>query len=126
MITIYNYEINKSLAMLLYWIPLAVCSFGYLIRTFKNYLKDKNRRDGNDDNTYYTPTETLGDLIGRGLISIIPIANILAAIFDVMPEILSKLFHWIGEKFNKPLVPDNDAAKQKRQEIQAEKYKSQN
>lgn len=124
MIQIFSYEISRNLAILLYWVPLAFCVFGYSIRTCMNYIKDKRNRDGamaKKGVGYYVPTDKLGDLIGRGIISVVPVGNIFAAVFDLAPQIFGKLFKWIGATFDQPLVPDNEEAEEARSQMAANK-----
>lgn len=93
---------NSVVGIILYWCPMLMCAIGYFARTFKNYRKDIVARK--IDRGYY-PTDTIGDLIGRGLISIIPIGNLLAALFDVAPDMFSGIFKWFNRVFRQPLVP---------------------
>jgi hypothetical protein len=98
---ILNFNLTSVMGLLLYWLPLSVCVFWYTVRTWANYQKDMAKRDDN----FYRPTDTIGSLIGRALVSIIPVANLLAAIFDIAPGMLSVFFSWIGRVFDQPLVP---------------------
>ena len=122
---------NPYLAILCYWMPLVVCFIGYILRTNENYQKDIANRDAYEsyqlakvkvecdemkdedfkqlypksDYCYsYTPTDTYGSLLGRALLTIVPIANIFAAIFDVSPKLFQNLFDWISKVFNTPIV----------------------
>jgi len=93
---------------LLYWLPVCVCTVGYIARTYNNYQKDlKARAEWVSDsiNHYYTPTDTVGTLIGRGIVSLVPVANLLAAVFDVAPRLLGNFFKMLGDIFDQPLVP---------------------
>lgn len=110
---ILNLKINSTLGILLYWLPLIFCGMGYFLRTYRNYQKDKAQRIKPGE-PWYVPTDKIGTLIGRGLISIIPIANLCAAVFDVAPEFFSKFFERLEDIFNTPLVPDSESAKAKR------------
>lgn len=109
---ILNLKINSTLGIFLYWLPLALCAVGYISRTYHNYQRDKTERIR--PGAYYTPSDTIGTLIGRGLISIIPVANVCAATFDVAPELFGRFFDKLEIIFSAPLVPDNDSAKAKR------------
>lgn len=112
------------MGMLLYWLPLSICVVGYTIRTFENYQKDVAERDkytryldlkamkSEDGRTvdaratcYYSPTDTIGTLIGRALISLLPVGNLWAAMFDVSPRLFKKFFDFIEKVFDMPLVP---------------------
>jgi len=123
-------------ALPLYWLPLSLCVFGYTLRTTENYQKDLIEREkflnyemkrkeleGDVDaldqlyrsvrienekyTTYYKPTDRIGTLIGRALVSIIPIANLWAGMFDISPRLFSRLIERIEIIFDTPLVPSN-------------------
>ena len=108
-----NFEWNGTMGILLYWVPLALCVFGYTVRTAKNYMKDRAERE--KAGGYYIPTDRVGTLIGRGLVSVIPVANLWAGMFDISPKLFSGVIDWLDMVFNVPLVPDSEAAKAKRQ-----------
>lgn len=109
---IVNFEWNGWIGIGLYWVPLAFCMFGYTVRTAKNYMDDKAERE--KPGGYYLPTDRVGTLIGRAFISIVPVANLWAAMFDVAPSLFERVFEWIGNIFNAPLVPDTEQAQAKR------------
>lgn len=111
---ILSFRFNNLLGVLLYWLPLAFCIMGYTMRTAKNYMHDRQSRD-NPDSHYYSPTDTIGSLIGRAVVTVVPIGNIWAAMFDLSPEIFRSLFQWLDKVFNRPLVPDTESAQAKRQ-----------
>jgi len=114
---IINFQFNNLLVVLLYWSPLGFCVFGYTVRTAKNYRKDISHRSPNEKSQFYYPTDTLGDIVGRAIVSLIPIANLWAACFDLAPEIFRRLFDVLGALFNQPLVPDSDGYELKRKEL---------
>jgi hypothetical protein len=93
---------NFLLSSLLYWVPLTFCVVGYTWRTWTNFRKDRKARE--NDKNYY-PTDTVGSLVGRALVSVLPLANMWAALFDLSPEVFGRLFTWIGKVFDQPLVP---------------------
>jgi hypothetical protein len=108
---------NPWIAIGLYWLPLAFCGFGYVARTARNYVKDRADREKAEaakkagetgSKSWYIPTDTIGDLIGRAFVTIIPVGNLFAACFDVAPEVFGKFFEWIGRTFNQPLVPKRE------------------
>lgn len=90
------------MGVMLYWVPMSVCAYGYTVRTWINYQKDVEARES--AKTYY-PTDTIGTLIGRALATIVPVCNLWAASFDVAPKMFSSFFAWVGRVFNTPLVP---------------------
>ena len=120
---IINFEFNSLLGILLFWSPLLMCVYGYTIRTWCDYrndikqrLEDDKRQEEWNNQTHehgetlgrlYYPRLTIGDIIGRGFASIIPVVNLWAACFDVAPEIFKTFFNWLGNVFDQPLVPKN-------------------
>jgi hypothetical protein len=103
-----EFEWNSLLGILLYWVPLAFCAVFYTVRSAQNYMRDKEARE--KPGGYYVPSETVGALISRALVSVIPIANIWAAMFDLAPHVFGRLFRWLAATFSQPLVPDSPAA----------------
>ena len=121
------------MGMLLYWLPLSICVVGYTLRTsenyqkdcierekYRNYLKRLKELEGNDEeidrfkrnnynsdrnSSYYSPTDKIGTLIGRALVSIIPVANLWAGMIDVAPRLFHRLIERIEKIFDTPLVP---------------------
>jgi hypothetical protein len=100
---------NTYMAFLLYWGPLIICVVGYTIRTWRNYQKDIIRREMTADAksvaVYYNPTDTVGTLIGRAIVSVCPAANFWAAAFDVGPELFAGVIKRLAVIFDQPLVP---------------------
>lgn len=102
---------SPFLQVLLYYVPLLLCVYGYAIRTWRNYQKDVQARElaeAIDDVTrrpHYYPTDTIGTIIGRGLVTVIPVANLFAATFDVGPKVFSSFFGWIRDVVDQPIVP---------------------
>ncbi len=121
-----GYWANPWFALFLYWLPLSICMVGYTLRTFENYHKDVTARReylaakealsrmSDDERSrktnflHYSPTDTIGTLIGRALVTIVPIANMWAAIFDVSPRLFCRVIEHIEAIFNQPLVPNPD------------------
>jgi hypothetical protein len=99
-----NFKFNTLLAIGLYWVPLALCLYGYTIKTWTNYQIDAKKREEDSENYYY-PTDRLGDLIGRVIISVCPIWNLGKAIFDVAPRVFASFFRLLDDILNIPLVP---------------------
>lgn len=121
---------NVWLSIILYYLPLVICVIGYSQRVHEDIRTDienrsealKNLQEGKLD--YYTPKVTYGSILGYAFVSIIPIANLWAALFDVSPHLFSKLIKWFKEFFDTPIIFD---VTQERREIflkeRDEKYK---
>lgn len=129
-------RVSPWMAILLYFVPLVFCHVFYFVRTVRNWSKDRAKRDlctrynaawvalSEQDkghpyahipealhggNCLYHPTDTIGSIIGRVLVSWIPMANLWAAMFDLAPGVFEKLFNWIERVFNQPLVPPKES-----------------
>ena len=112
---ILNFKLNSFFGFILYWIPFLFCLFGYTLRTYKNFRQDivdrKKDESESEENrnkycyTSYSPTDTIGSLIGRFIVLILPIVNIWAAMFDLALGIFHNFFKIIRSIFNQPLVP---------------------
>jgi hypothetical protein len=102
-----NFEWNGWLGILLFWMPGALCAYGYTVRTWVNYRKDLDNRE---KEKFYHPTDTIGTLLGRSIMTILPVGNLFAAAFDVGPEVFRRFFEWIGKVFDQPLVPQKKRA----------------
>jgi hypothetical protein len=109
---------NSLFGIILYWVPVSLCLVGYTIRTGANVRADRIKRSRVEamptidasvsDSTYreyYHPTDTIGSLVGRAIVSVIPIANLWAALFDVAPFMFGNFFIWIAKVLDQPLVP---------------------
>lgn len=102
---------NSIFGISLYWVPMCVCVIGYTLRTSRNIQLDKKERsecediDNNSNWGGYTPTDTYGDLIGRAVVSFVPICNLWAATFDVSPTLFGNFFKYLDKAFNQPIVP---------------------
>jgi hypothetical protein len=109
---ILNFRFNTPLAILLYWLPLVICVVGYTLRTVKEFHDDIDKRQevelSNMQHRGYYPTLTVGHILGRALLTVIPVANLWAGMFDVGYDMLRGFFRWIGRVFDQPLVPKRD------------------
>lgn len=101
---IMQFEFTGWMGLALYWLPASLCAYGYTVRTWLNYQKDVAKRDEVEP-SYYVPTDTIGTLLGRALVTICPVANLWSATFDVAPRLFSSFFKWLGRVFDTPLVP---------------------
>lgn len=91
---------NLWLFIGLYCAPAVLCLYGYTVQTWKDYRSDRER----STKANYTPTLTVGTIIGRAFLCVIPVANWIAAIFDVAPDVFSAFFRMIGRVFDQPIV----------------------
>lgn len=104
---ILTFEFNSLLGLLLYWLPAAFCATAYTSRTWRNYRKDVADRAAADSDArgYYSPTDTVGVLLGRAFVTVTPGVNLCAGVFDAAPDVFSDFFAWLGRVFDIPLVP---------------------
>lgn len=102
---------NSWIALLLYWLPFALCAYGYLIRTAHKVREDRAKREAAEagkPNAYYSPNITVGTLIGYLFLTVMPVANLFSAIFDVAPKVFSSFLIWCERALSVPLVPKRD------------------
>jgi hypothetical protein len=102
---------NGWLALLLYWLPMTLCVFGYTTRSVQKIRKDRANRAAAK---FYVPSITVGTLVGYALLMVCPIANLFAAVFDVAPKIFGDFLEWCGRVLDIPLVPrrENEIARE--------------
>lgn len=91
-----SFEFTSSIALLVYWIPLAFCSVVYLIRGVETYRGDLKARESK----LYTPTLTIGSIIWHAVLAITPCVNLFALVFDC----LASVFRALGKFLSVPLV----------------------
>lgn len=98
---------NSWLALLLYWLPVALCAYGYTVRSVLKFRKDRAARDEQEskERGFYMPTITIGTLVGYAVTTVVPVANLFAAIFDVAPKVFADFWEWCERALNVPLVP---------------------
>lgn len=108
----YSLRINGAIAIWLYWLPLMLCLYGYIRRTFSDVKKDVELRanaevlvEPNRFQSYYYPSVTIGTIIGRIIVTALPVANLWAAMFDISPWLFKKLFEFCSNVLDQPLVP---------------------
>jgi uncharacterized membrane protein YkvI len=101
--TFLNFKFDSLLALVLYWVPLIFCAVYYTVCIGKDYLFDKRNRELHK-NAYF-PTLTIGVIVSRVLASIVPLVNLIAAVFDISPVVFKKFYHLLGDIFDQPIVP---------------------
>lgn len=109
---ILKFEWNGLIGILLYWVPMLFCAVFYTIRTAEGYMADVRAREKAEASRHseghpiwYEPRETIGGILGRALVSVAPVGNLWAALFDLSPKVFGRLFGWVGKMFDQPLVP---------------------
>lgn len=111
--TVYKYVpefmLNNSViwGLLLYWLPLVLCSVFYSTRFIKFYRADLSARDGVDNSEYYKPSLTVGAILNAVIVIGLPLVNLVYATLHAGPHLFSGLFKWLGRVFDCPLVPDS-------------------
>jgi hypothetical protein len=93
-----SFEFTSTLAMLIYWLPMAICLGVYLFKIIGMYRADLGARD--DDAKFYRPTLTIGAIVWRLVLSVTPAVNLFALVFDCMADV----FKWLGSFLDIPLV----------------------
>lgn len=103
-----TFTFNSIFGFVLYWVPMLCCAVGYSLRTMKNYRKDiKERVSYTTWSHGYSPTDSVGTILGRFFICFIPIANLVCTIADIAPSFFGRFFDWLEKTFNTPIVPDS-------------------
>lgn len=83
-------------------LPAVLCLVGYFFRTIRKVKEDKARRE--EYGEWYVPEETIGTILGRIIISLIPTANIFALVLDLFQEAFEKIVPFIKRFINIPLI----------------------
>lgn len=97
---------NGWIAFLVYWLPLSFCVVGYTLRTVRRVREDAKERDKEAQKSgYYHPRETVGHIVGRAVVTVLPGVNMWAAVFSIAPDFFGRFFKWIGTALDQPLVP---------------------
>lgn len=89
----YDYVMNNIVANIylliaIYYVPVVGCIVGYTLRTWQEIQTDKKAREGKD---YYYPKLTYGDIVGRVIISFVPVVNALCFVFDICGDVVKLL-----------------------------------
>jgi len=96
-----SFQFVSTLALVVYWIPLAICISVYFFRWVSMYRLDleASKKDS------YSPRLTVGTLIWDLILSVTPCVNLFAMVFDCLGSVL----RMIGDVFDMPLVrPRNE------------------
>jgi hypothetical protein len=103
------------MGVLLYFIPLAVCSVVYAVKGIKIYFKLRDDRAGKNKNTWFHPDElTIGHIVGFTIISTCPGINLIAFLKETCWDIVPFIWHSCAKVLSVSLVPDSDEYKRKR------------
>ena len=92
-----SFEFASILALYIYWIPTAICTCVYFLRSVGLYQQDLQKCQ----EKFYTPQLTVGLITWFVILSITPCVNLLAVVFDCA----SSVFKWLEKFFDIPLVP---------------------
>lgn len=86
--------------ILLYWIPVLICLVGYLFEFVRDYKADVIA----STETRYDPKLTVGSLLGRLVVSIIPLCNLGLAIFKHAGKIIKNVIQAFADWLDIPFV----------------------
>lgn len=103
-----------ALGLLLYWLPLVWCLLGYTQRTANDVSRDVVERDLKPK--FYYPRITVGTVVGRLLVSVVPVANLVALVCDLGPKALMRTIDWFGRVLDFPLVPVRKSSAEEKRE----------
>lgn len=91
-----SFEFTSFLALLVYWTPLAICTAVYFFRAIRLYRTDLEKCQ----KEYYSPELTIGLIFWMLFLSVTPLINIFALVFDCAASV----FRLIIDAFDIPLV----------------------
>jgi hypothetical protein len=91
-----GFQFLSTMAMVTYWIPMAICLGVYAFEFVEAYRHDLSRCA----DVHYRPTLTIGTIIWHLILAVTPCVNLFAMVFDC----LSSVFHWLGSFMNYALV----------------------
>lgn len=103
-----NFSFLSITGALLYWLPACICAVGYVRKSVLEFCQDRRNRDSalrSGGPSFYTPSLTVGLILGRTLVAAFPGINIPVAIFQHLPTLLGRFFRWMGGLLDIPLVP---------------------
>jgi uncharacterized membrane protein HdeD (DUF308 family) len=83
------FDFTSQMGLLLYWLPLVLCAIGYVFRTIIKYQECCELRA--EGKTFYS--DTIGVLIGRFILTVVPVLNLFALVFSVMGGYFKVLAH---------------------------------
>lgn len=116
------FQYNSIMGILLYWVPLVLCIAGSTFEVKRRFLLDISERNAErakyerqleevqsgarfTATNYYSPSITVGSILGMILLSIIPVINIFRAVFEHAPTLIKQIFDVVEKLFDIPLVP---------------------
>lgn len=93
--------------IVLYWLPAGICAVYSVRLTIGDYRRDLQRRSRYlaGEGHSYRPVLTVGVILLRAVVPLIPVANLMQAVFRAMPSLLYRAFSMVGRLLNAPLVP---------------------
>ena len=103
-----NVSFNSTMAICLYWVPMIICLVGYLFDFVKDYQTDAK----NYQESYYDPKLTIGSILGRLIVSVMPVLNLGMALFKHMGNIIKKILLVCEKALNIPIIRHNPKPKQ--------------
>lgn len=85
-----------------YYLPMVLCLVGYGYQILSRLKKDIT---GRKTEKYYSPDVTIGSVIGKIIVSICPLVNILAFVIDLALDTLALIINKVEAICMQPLVP---------------------
>jgi len=92
-----SFEFYSYLALYTYWVPLVICFVTYFARLVKAYHTDMATRN----REFYTPQLTIGAIVLMFFLSLTPVVNMFAMVFDCLDSVIK----WIGKTLDFGLIP---------------------
>lgn len=105
-----NVHLNSTLGICLYWIPVVVCLIGYCI-DFRNFYKSDLE---NYQKSYYDPKLTIGAILGRLVLSFVPVCNLFIAVTRHIWRIIYRILDHFDFVLNIPIIKHNPKPEEKK------------
>ncbi len=101
---------NSYIAIMLFWVPMVVCFVGYSFRGLAAIRTDLVNRKSylNHETNHYEPKATFGAFLWALFVSILPVGNLIATLFDVGKEVISEILNFplIPKPVSRPPAPE--------------------
>lgn len=118
-ISVYIDAHSTAISLWTYWAPVLLVAVYSVTKITELYRKDVQRRVSTE---FYLPKLTTGTILGYVCLTVVPVVNLVYALFTAVPAFSSQyLVKWWEAIFDTPLVPDSKTFEQKREELRTEK-----
>lgn len=89
------------IVLLFYAIPACICLISDVHKTVQDIKTDIRKRS----EAYYSPEVTIGRLLGKLLLTLIPVVNIIKALMYLLTDFAEIVISFVDKVLSTPLVP---------------------